>query len=68
MSDTLNILDMHKEEAALKSEWGLGDYTGKACVNCGRNRVCKTGNGKTRCEKCNWVEADNFYAPINIDF
>ena len=52
-----------KNEQAENEAWTLGDYISEPCVNCGRNRVCECANGKTRCEKCNWVEADNGYCP-----
>ena len=58
-------LDNHKENLEDQA-WELGDYTDKPCVNCGRHRVCKCPNGKTRCEKCNWVEADNEYCAKSL--
>lgn len=55
-----------KEEQKQIKDWSLGEYTGSACKNCGRNRVCKCPNGKTRCEKCNWVEALNDYCDHSL--
>lgn len=52
------------EDAAEKEAWALGDYTDDDCPNCGRTRLCKCPNGKTRCEKCNWVVEDKAYAPV----
>lgn len=57
-------IDSDLKEQAERASWALGDYISGACVNCGRHRVCKCPNGKTRCEKCNWVEADNEYCLI----
>jgi len=59
MSDVTDMFNDPQEP--IKAGWALGDYTRFACVNCGRFRVCECPNGKTRCEKCNWVEADNNY-------
>jgi hypothetical protein len=47
-----------------RSAWGLGEYTGASCPNCGRERLCVCPNGKTRCEKCNWVVEDGDYCPL----
>lgn len=52
----------HDEDA----EWTLGDYTPGACPNCTRQRLCKCPNGKTRCEKCNWVVDDRGYCPVKL--
>ena len=51
-------------EQKIIDSWRLGEYTGNDCPNCGRNRLCKCPNGKTRCEKCNWVPADNGYCAV----
>lgn len=55
------------DDRSKNDAWSLGDYTGVACVNCGRDRVCECPNGKTRCEKCNWVEGDDAYCSVPID-
>lgn len=54
--------ELEKEEAD-RLQWDLGDYDNpdNGCPNCGRHRVCKTPNGKHRCEKCNWIIEDNKY-------
>lgn len=43
-------------------------YTGRNCVNCGRNRVLRYTNGKEICEKCcfdqNKKEYDFLYDKI----
>jgi hypothetical protein len=28
--------------------------------------LCKTTNGKHRCEKCNWIPEDDAYCPIAL--
>jgi hypothetical protein len=58
-------IDYDKEQA-LQDEWRLGEYdNGKdGCTHCGRARLCLCGNGKHRCEKCNWSPELNSYAPI----
>jgi len=53
-----------EEEDIKQKEWSLGNYTGNKCPNCGRVRVCLCGNGKRRCEKCNWIIEDNSFCPI----
>lgn len=55
--------DQIRDEAE-RYMWSLGDYEDYGCPHCGRVRLCKCPNGKHRCEKCNWVPEDNFYAPI----
>ncbi len=47
-----------KKNAELEKLWRLGDYIGR-CPNCNRVRLCSCPNGKSRCEKCNWVPEDN---------
>ncbi len=59
-------VDSDLKEQAENAAWFLGDYVSGACVNCGRHRVCQCPNGKTRCEKCNWVEQDNSYCPKSL--
>ncbi len=54
-----------REEEAIRAPWALGDYTGKCCPSCGRERLCSCPNGKTRCEKCNWIVEDNIYCPVS---
>lgn len=65
----MNISDSIQREwdrdEAEKEAWSLGDYTPDACPNCSRMRLCKCPNGKTRCEKCNWVVEDEFYCPLS---
>lgn len=58
--------EYEKKEQAEIDAWGLGDYDNgeNGCPNCGRFRLCKTPNGKHRCEKCNWVPEINGYCPI----
>lgn len=59
------IWDAYQEEdERLRQEWALGDYIG-VCPNCGRHRLCACPNGKSRCEKCNWVPEDNEYCPVD---
>lgn len=60
-----SITRMQEEEFAEREAWSMGEYTGVPCSNCGRDRVCKCPNGKTRCEKCNWVAEDGGYCPIS---
>jgi ribosomal protein L37AE/L43A len=48
------------------AQWALDDYSGDTCPKCGRRRLGKCMNGKTRCEKCNWVVEDNAYAPVSL--
>lgn len=36
------------------------------CTNCHRFQVYHCANGKTRCDKCNWVKEDNDYCPISL--
>ena len=63
-SFTDQIRQQQDEDDALEYAWKLGDYTGKDCENCGRERVCYCPNGKRRCEKCNWCPELNEYAPV----
>jgi ribosomal protein L37AE/L43A len=49
-----------------RAQWALGEYTQDDCPNCGRQRLCKCPNGKTRCENCNWVVEDNDYCPFKL--
>lgn len=58
-----NIFNNDDEEAE-RAVWMLGDYTTDDCPNCGRQRLCKCHNGKTRCEKCNWVVEDQAYCAV----
>lgn len=53
--------DYEKEEEARRVEWRLGNYNGEDCEKCGRQRVCVCGNGKRRCEKCNWCPEEQRY-------
>lgn len=50
-----------------QEEWALGDYIADDCPNCGRQRLCKCQNGKTRCEKCNWIVEDSQYCLYKMD-
>lgn len=59
--------DAFKRQSKLAKEWALGDYIGK-CPNCNRVRLCSCPNGKSRCEKCNWVPEDNKYCEYSNDF
>ena len=52
--------------AVMLAQWALDDYSGDTCPKCGRRRLGKCMNGKTRCEKCNWVVEDNAYAPVSL--
>ena len=54
------------EQEKLEDAWSMGDYTDRECRNCGRNRVRKCQNGKTRCEKCNWIKEDNQYCDLAV--
>ena len=36
-------------------------YTGKDCMNCGRNRVIKYSSGTKICEKCNFDQDKKEY-------
>jgi len=54
-------LDNHKEIGDFEKDWALGDYTENGCDNCSRHRVCKTPNGKHRCEECNWCPEEKRY-------
>jgi ribosomal protein L37AE/L43A len=58
--------DYEKDEQVQIEAWSNATdcYTGNDCPNCGRNRLLKCANGKTRCEKCNWVLEDSEYCPI----
>lgn len=58
------IRQQQDEDDAVEYAWKLGDYTGEACENCGRERVCSCPNGKRRCEKCNWCPELKEYAPV----
>lgn len=64
------MIDRSSEDAenALRDEWALGDYDNgeNGCPNCGRHRLCKTPNGKHRCEKCNWVVEDSCYCLVPL--
>lgn len=55
------------EEEAERKAWALGGYTGEPCPNCSRLRLCHCDNGKTRCEKCNWVPEDGGYCCVPIN-
>ncbi len=45
-----------KEYEEFNKQWAHGEYDNpeNGCEKCGRFRVCKTPNGKHRCEKCDW--------------
>lgn len=65
MDDLAKRIGEEQERESLEKEaWYLGDYVGD-CPNCGRQRLCQCPNGKTRCEKCNWVPEDQQYCPIS---
>lgn len=57
----------------MREEWwsGPGNYTGAACKNCGRQRVCLVdapdSTERAVCEKCGWDQAANKYA-VELDF
>lgn len=61
MSLSDDIEKQWKEEEARRALWKLGEYTGDACEQCNRVRVCKCDNGKRRCEKCNWCPEEKRY-------
>jgi len=54
-----------KEEEYIINQWALGEYIGE-CPNCKRQRLCRCTNGKSRCEKCNWIVEDNDYCVIML--
>ncbi len=62
MSDFARAMEETRaSEDKHRADWASSDYTGKPCVNCGRNRVCICTNGKHRCEKCLWCPELNKY-------
>ncbi len=52
--------------------WEWGDYNGKDCVHCGRERVmvCDAPDGSKHevCEKCCWDATEDEYASVRIDW
>lgn len=61
----MDLLETYRQEdeerKRFDSQWGLGEYSGTKCPNCGRYRLCICPNGKHRCEKCEWVPEENRY-------
>lgn len=62
----MTISDTMAATIAEEAQWQLGDYVDGPCPNCGRERLCTCTNGKTRCEKCNWVVEDQDYCPFKL--
>ena len=70
MSDLATILSQEQarekaESDAFDAKWALGDYTGESCPECGRQRLCRCPNGKSRCEKCNWSPEEKRYVTLS---
>lgn len=49
----------------LKNDYSSISYTGKNCINCGRDRVLKCTNGKKICEKCGY---DQYLKKYNSEY
>lgn len=66
----MSFYDREKEESKEQEIIRLwrpatNHYTGEPCPNCGRNRLMLCNNGKTRCEKCNWIVDDKEYCTVS---
>jgi ribosomal protein L37AE/L43A len=46
----------------LAREYAFVEYTGEACLNCGRHRVERLASGKRICEKCAWDQDTDEYS------
>jgi hypothetical protein len=57
------LQESQDKEDRLNKEWALGAYIGE-CPKCHRDRLCACDNGKSRCEKCNWVPEDDGYCEV----
>lgn len=66
MSISKSMAETAAAEDAERAAWGFEHFLALPCPNCGRQRLQGCTNGKTRCEKCNWVVEDRDYCPVNL--
>lgn len=57
----VDLFYYQREQLEEMNLWSSAGYLDCDCPNCGRSRVERCANGKSWCEKCNWVIEDECY-------